>query len=149
MSAGRRLIVAMASAVTLFAWTAYSAAPVAESGPRKMEKLGRGVVAVRTEDNKAFISWRLLGLDPADIKFNVYRSANGATPVKLNGTPLGEGTNYLDSNADLSKANAYHVPPRYRRRGTGTLRRLHTPRRCCRGAVVPDSTHHPAGPQDS
>ncbi|MFM9279661.1 rhamnogalacturonan lyase family protein [Paenibacillus jiagnxiensis] len=44
----------------------------AASGPRMMENLGRGVVAVRDGSN-VFISWRLLALDPSDIGFNIYR----------------------------------------------------------------------------
>ncbi|GAB4006388.1 hypothetical protein GCM10029992_56900 [Glycomyces albus] len=43
---------------------------------RPMEDLGRGVVAVRS-DNSVLVSWRLLGLDPDDIGFNVYRSTDG------------------------------------------------------------------------
>ncbi|SFD99191.1 hypothetical protein SAMN05518672_10468 [Chitinophaga sp. CF118] len=50
---------------------------------RKMETLGRGVVAVRTGSN-IFVSWRLLGFDPSGIGFNIYRSAVGANAVKLN-----------------------------------------------------------------
>ncbi|WP_411346620.1 hypothetical protein ACE3MZ_11795 [Paenibacillus sp. WLX1005] len=41
-------------------------------GPRQMENLGRGIVAVRSGYN-VFISWRLLALDPGNIGFNVYR----------------------------------------------------------------------------
>ena len=78
---------------------------------RNMEKLGRGVVAVRTGTTSAFISWRLLGLDPAGIGFNVYRSTAGGTAVKLNGTALTGGTNYSDASADLTKDNSYFVKP--------------------------------------
>jgi len=80
-------------------------------GPRRMENLGRGVVAVRKSSKEVFISWRLLGLDPAGIQFNLYRSANGAEPVKLNGTPLSDGCNDTDSTANLAQPNAYHVRP--------------------------------------
>ena len=41
---------------------------------RPMENLGRGVVAIRSADDAAFISWRVLGLDPEDIGFNLYRA---------------------------------------------------------------------------
>jgi hypothetical protein len=78
---------------------------------REMERLGRGVVAVRKSTTAVFVSWRLLGLDPAGIAFNVYRSAGGAAPVKLNATPLGGGTNYTDGTANLSVDNAYTVRP--------------------------------------
>lgn len=82
----------------------------AAAGPRQMENLGRGVVAVRT-GAKVFISWRLLALDPAGIGFNVYRSAAGGAAVKLNSSVLTGGTNYTDTTADLTKANTYYVKP--------------------------------------
>jgi hypothetical protein len=81
------------------------------NAPRIMENLGRGVVAVRTATKNTFISWRLLGLDPDGIAFNVYRSADGAAPVKLNATPLTQGTNYLDTTANMAVANTYTVRP--------------------------------------
>lgn len=74
-----------------------------------MENLGRGVVAVRTAVSSVFISWRLLGLEAADTGFNLYRSANGAAPVKLNATPLAAGTNFADANAPRASAYSYHV----------------------------------------
>ncbi len=39
-----------------------------------MEHLGRGVVAVRASATTVYVGWRLLGPDPAEIAFNVYRS---------------------------------------------------------------------------
>lgn len=78
---------------------------------RKMENLGRGVVAVRSSSTQVLVTWRLLGLDPAGIGFNVYRSANGGTAVKLNSSVLTGGTNYTDSAANLTQSNAYHVRP--------------------------------------
>ena len=41
---------------------------------RVIERLGRGVVAVQQADGKVFVSWRLLGTDPAAIAFNLYRT---------------------------------------------------------------------------
>ncbi|WP_117215227.1 carbohydrate-binding protein [Allorhizocola rhizosphaerae] len=78
---------------------------------RRMESLGRGVVAVRSSSTSVLVTWRLLGLDPAGIGFNVYRSTAGGAPVKLNSSVLTGGTNYVDSSANLSQANAYHVRP--------------------------------------
>jgi rhamnogalacturonan endolyase len=77
--------------------------------PRVMENLGRGVVAVRSSASQVFVSWRLLGLDPAGIAFNIYRSANGGPAVKLNGAPLTAGTNFTDTTSNATLANAYHV----------------------------------------
>ena len=42
-----------------------------------MEALGRGVVAIPDGGGKVFVGWRLLGTDPDDIAFNVYRSTGG------------------------------------------------------------------------
>lgn len=78
-------------------------------GARPGENLGRGVVAVRSNDTDVLVTWRLLGLDPADIGFNVYRAAAGAEPVRLNNETLSEGTNFVDSTADLDEDNTYFV----------------------------------------
>jgi autotransporter-associated beta strand protein len=74
-----------------------------------MENLGRGVVASRTASNTAYISWRLLGHEAADTGFNLYRSRNGATPVKLNATPLTLTTDYRDTSAGFPQSVSYHV----------------------------------------
>ncbi|TDC84193.1 carbohydrate-binding protein [Micromonospora sp. KC606] len=85
--------------------------PPPSSDARRMERLGRGVVAVRASNNSVLVSWRLLGLDPAGIGFNVYRSAAGGSPVRLNSAVLTGGTNYSDTSANLAQSNAYHVRP--------------------------------------
>ncbi len=83
------------------------------SGPllRQMEYLDRGVVAVRSSTSQAYIGWRLLGLDPSNIAFNLYRSANGGAAVKLNGSPLTQTTDFVDGTANLTQTNAYYVRP--------------------------------------
>lgn len=60
---------------------------------RWMEKLGRGVVAVRINTTDVFLSWRLLGTEPDNTTFNVYR--NG---IKINSSPL-SATNYIDNSS--------------------------------------------------
>src|SRR5205823_6831511 len=72
-------------------------APYVQSNPqpaRQMELLNRGLVALRTSSTNVFLSWRLLGTDPSNVGFNIYRSTNGATAVKLNSSVLTAGTNY-------------------------------------------------------
>ncbi|MGB8191160.1 MAG: T9SS type A sorting domain-containing protein [Chitinophagaceae bacterium] len=64
------------------------------TGPKQMEFLNRGVVAVRTSASKVYIGWRLLGNDPSGIAFNVYRDS-----VKLNTTPIINSTNFEDNTA--------------------------------------------------
>jgi autotransporter-associated beta strand protein len=76
-----------------------------------MENLGRGVVAVRSTTTDVFIGWRILGTDPPDIPFNLYRVTGGGSPVLLNGSPLSGATHYTDSTSDLTQANAYYVRP--------------------------------------
>ncbi|MBW8687489.1 rhamnogalacturonan lyase family protein [Chitinophaga rhizophila] len=77
---------------------------------RRMENLGRGVVAVRS-GQQIFVSWRLLGRDPAGIGFNIYRTAGGGTAIKLNAAVLTAGTNFTDNTASLSNSNTYYVRP--------------------------------------
>ena len=59
--------------------------------PRWMETLDRGVVAVRPSSSWVFVSWRLLGDEPMDLGFNVYRDNE-----KLNAEPIVGTTNYQD-----------------------------------------------------
>src|SRR5215475_8712403 len=81
------------------------------TGPSLMENLGRGVVAVRSTTTDVFISWRVLGTDPPDTAFNLYRSTGGGSPALLNATPITGATNFVDSGADLTQTNAYFVRP--------------------------------------
>ncbi|MDR1121065.1 MAG: rhamnogalacturonan lyase [Dysgonamonadaceae bacterium] len=60
-----------------------------------MEHLGRGLVAVQTADG-VFLSWRLLGNDPEEVVFNVYRNDS-----LLNEQPLAGATNYLDKTGSI------------------------------------------------
>lgn len=78
---------------------------------RQMENLGRGVVAMRKTTDSVFISWRMLGTDPSDIAFNLYRKAGNSAAIKLNTTPITQSTNYVDGKADLKVSNAYFVKP--------------------------------------
>ncbi|MFE7077340.1 hypothetical protein ACFU96_45395 [Streptomyces sp. NPDC057620] len=79
---------------------------------RPMENLGRGVVAVRSSATDVLVSWRLLGLDPESVGFNVYRSSgkDGAY-TRLNAQVLTKGTNFTDTTADLTADNRYQVRP--------------------------------------
>jgi rhamnogalacturonan endolyase len=78
---------------------------------RQVEKLGRGVVAVNQGEGKVFVSWRLLGTEPDNIAFNLYRSTSGAPSVKLNAEPITKSTCYQDNSVDLTKDNEYFVRP--------------------------------------
>ncbi len=58
---------------------------------RAMEYLDRSPVAIKAESGN-YIGWRMLGLDPEEIGFNVYRDG-----VKLNGALITASTNYVDA----------------------------------------------------
>lgn len=57
----------------------------------QLEKLGRGVVAVREDPKKVNVSWRYLSTDPETEAFNVYRDGK-----KLNKKPITESTFFTD-----------------------------------------------------
>lgn len=59
---------------------------------RQMEKLNRGLVAVKTDSNRVYVGWRLLGTDRADIAFNLYRGNK-----KINQSPIIHTTNFVDN----------------------------------------------------
>src|SRR5918995_6761315 len=83
-------------------------APVA-SAQAYMENLGRGTIAVRATETEVYVGWRLLGTDPADIAFNVYRSTDDRPPLKLTPTPVVQTTDFVDRTADPGRSNKYFV----------------------------------------
>ena len=96
------------SACGLFLWVLLGCSST--YGQRQMENLGRGVVAVRTNSATVYVGWRLLGIDPDTIGFNLYRSANGGAPVQLT-TNQTQTTDFVDTTANLTATNAYFVRP--------------------------------------
>jgi rhamnogalacturonan endolyase len=78
---------------------------------RQMEKLGRGLVAFHKGNDSVYIGWRLLGTDPEDIGFNLYRKTGKNVPVKLNTTLLTQTTDFTDTRVDLDLENTYTVKP--------------------------------------
>ncbi len=70
---------------------------------RQTEYLDRGVVALPSGSG-VFISWRMLGDDPAAVGFNVYR--NG---TKITASPITTSTNYFDATGTTSAA--YTIRP--------------------------------------
>lgn len=68
-----------------------------------MERLNRGVVAVRTSADQVYIGWRLFGTDPANIAFNVYRGT-----TRVNASPITGATNITDKT---SSSGLYTVRP--------------------------------------
>lgn len=71
--------------------------------PKQIERLDRGVVAVRTSASHVYVGWRMFGTDPTNIGFNIYRAG-----VKLNTTPISNSTNYQDNTSTNS---TYTIKP--------------------------------------
>jgi rhamnogalacturonan endolyase len=86
---------------------------------RQMERLGRGVIAMNHGGGRVYVGWRLLGTDPDDIAFNLYRSTRGRRAIRVNDAPITASTNFVDSTADLSRPTAYFVRPVLNRREQG------------------------------
>lgn len=79
------------------------------SAQRLMENLNRGIIAINQGGGKVFVSWRLLGTEPVDTKFNLYRTTGKTNPVKLNKEALTKGTNFVDEKVDTTQVNTYFV----------------------------------------
>lgn len=95
----------------LFLVVAFLAVQQSLYAQRQMEKLGRGLVAVRQSADSVYVGWRMLGTDADDIAFNLYRQTGKQAAVKLNQTPITGSTNYVDIHATNTEANAYYIKP--------------------------------------
>lgn len=82
----------------------------AANAQRVMERLDRGLVAIRQEDGRVYVGWRLLGTDPENMAFNLYRKT-GSQTVRLNQQPLRQSTNFVDTGASPAQTTAYFVCP--------------------------------------
>ena len=63
------------------------------SGQMQVERIDRGAVAV-VKEGGCFLSWRLLGDEPYDLGFNIYRDGK-----KVNAAPLVDATSFWDAGA--------------------------------------------------
>ncbi|MFF0308840.1 cellulose binding domain-containing protein [Streptosporangium sp. NPDC004379] len=63
------------------------------AGARQVEDLDRGLISARSGTGN-FVAWRLLGTDPANVAFNLYRGG-----TKVNTTPITGSTNHFDAGA--------------------------------------------------
>lgn len=135
-----RLILSVCLFVILFSGVLQAA--------RYMEKLDRGVVAVRSGTSN-YIGWRLFGTDPADIAFNVYRDS-----VKINGSPITNSTNYVDSGGSVSSTYSI-VPvlggveqPGTEPMGVWSQQYLTIPLQVPAGGTTPDDVSYSYSPND-
>ena len=104
----RGFIVRVSIAAIILLGTCATTSAAAE---RVMERLTRGVIAVPRGEGEVYVGWRLLGTDPDDVAFNLYRSTANGVPAKLNATPITASTNFVDKGVDLTKPNTYLVRP--------------------------------------
>jgi rhamnogalacturonan endolyase len=79
--------------------------------PRQMEKLSRGLIAVNQGNGRVYVGWRLLGTDPQDIAFNLYRFESGSPPVRLNREPISRSNDFVDEGVKLSQPTFYTIRP--------------------------------------
>ncbi len=91
--------------------TAILATLCCDSPSQALEQLDRGVVAMATTDGNVYVGWRLLASDPADIGFDVFRSAGpGGERQRLNAGPVHDSCNFVDTGAG-GKSWYYVVRP--------------------------------------
>jgi rhamnogalacturonan endolyase len=103
-----KLIAKICAAMTILAVSLLASATTA---PRQMENLGRGLIAINQGGGSVWIGWRLLGTEPDNITFNLYRRTGSRTTAKLNGTAIAGQTYFVDTKADLTRPNSYYVRP--------------------------------------
>lgn len=76
------------------------------SQPYSGEKLSRGLIGIPTE-NGMYFSWRMTLADAPDLQFDLYRSSNGGTEVKLNKKPIEKTSDFLDCTVDYTVDNRW------------------------------------------
>ena len=77
-------------------------------GQRQMETLDRGVIAVK-QNGQFYIGWRVLGTDPDNLAFNVYRKSGNEKAVKINDQIITGATNFIDTKANVKDNNTWFV----------------------------------------
>ena len=74
------------------------------AGPRQMEQLNRGLVAVSLGDKGVYLGWRLLATDEDEVGFSVYRDG-----VLLNKKPINDSTNFIDRDGTAKAHYRVHA----------------------------------------
>ncbi|WP_077623533.1 fibronectin type III domain-containing protein [Sediminibacillus massiliensis] len=69
---------------------------------KQMEDIDRAPVAMKTDEG-VLISWRMLGTDPAEIGFNIYRDGELLTKE-----PLTDRTNFVDESGNSNSVYEIH-----------------------------------------
>jgi len=68
---------------------------------RTVEKLNRGLVAMRLNANQVYVGWRMLGTEPTDVSYNLYCDG-----LKVVGSPFTTSTNFTHN---ITTNGAYTV----------------------------------------
>lgn len=76
------------------------------SQPYTAEKLSKGLVGIPTEKGMYF-SWRMTLDDAPGLQFDIYRSTNGGTAIKLNKEPISQTADFLDEGTDFKVTNRW------------------------------------------
>ena len=84
------------------------------------EKLGRGVVAIRSNPNEVTLSWRYLSSDDIKTSFNIYKNGK-----KIDNVSNMSGTLYKDKN-ESSEQVVYEVRPVINGKETGEINGIYT-----------------------
>ena len=110
----KRIILSLSA---FFATLTLSAQPRYDKPSMNLEKLNRGVVALRSHDNKVVVSWRTLEADAKGESYDVYRNGE-----KLNAQPLTTGGTFFIDDNPLSTDAVYTVKGGCAGEGSYTLK---------------------------
>nr|WP_321450668.1 rhamnogalacturonan lyase [uncultured Carboxylicivirga sp.] len=101
--------------ILIFSWAAtYAQNNSQPKGPAyssniQKEKLGRGLIAIRQDDEKVAVSWRFLPEDDVKMGFDIYRKEGNKKAQKLNKEEITQSTYFVDSSAAKSKDLTYII----------------------------------------
>lgn len=93
----------VASGLLLGAGAAHPALAAEAAPVRQAERLDRAPVAVATAEG-VYVGWRMLGLDPDDVAFDVYRDGRLITP-----DPVTDSTDLVDAGGTASSTYRVEV----------------------------------------
>jgi rhamnogalacturonan endolyase len=91
--------------IVMLGWTILPGEPV--QAQRQSEKLGRGLVALHTDEGRVVLSWRLLADDPPDIAFEIFRSTGSAEPERVNSDSIRHTTMFVDDKVKFDEPITY------------------------------------------
>jgi rhamnogalacturonan endolyase len=99
-----------AISVAVFALSSTHAGAMAGS-PEPWERLGRGLVALRVDEDRIALSWRLLATDLPGLGFHIDRESDDGAAVRLTESPILDRTHVVLPDAEPGKRRTYSVQP--------------------------------------